>query len=364
MLDEMMIKINKEYGEHTCITGSEVKTHIQRLPTGIFYVDWSACGGLPLNQIACFKGPEAGGKTSAAMNVMSVASKICWECMQIDCTCSTPRKSARTLWADVEGTFDKEWCQDVGVTDDSYVLVTAEDLEQYEDIVVSAIRSEDCGLVVVDSVAALMPSKIISSSAYNSFMGVDPRAISNFVKRVSNTLIKESSAGHKVICILINQLRYKLGEMFGNPETMSGGQALKHFSSMWIRFSKKALTEPEKKMRDENRKMAMVQRHSFIIEKHKVTILGGGGEFVRCKEPIKDDAGNIEYRRGELLEYKTVLKLAKEYGVLEKDGAKWRIGEVTGTQAEIVELWKANYPAYFASQQSVIAQAKKTILGL
>lgn len=364
MLDDLIQEVNKNYGQHTCVTGAEVRTHIQRLPTGIFEVDWAACGGLPFNQIACFKGPEAGGKTSAAMNAMATVSKLCWKCLNVTCTCSTPPVKMRTLWADVEGTFDKEWATDIGVGDENYILVTAEDLEQYEDIVVSAIKSEDCGLVVVDSVAALMPAKIVSGSAYNSFMGVDPRAISGFVKRISNTLIKESSNDHQIVCILTNQLRYKLGELWGNPETMSGGQALKHFSSMWIRFSKKTLTEAEKKMRDENRRMAMVQRHSFVVEKHKVTILGGGGEFVRCKEPIKNDAGEVEFKRGELLEYKSVLNRAKDYGVIRKEGTKWRMGDVSGTQKDIIDLWKVNYPLYFAAQREVIEQAKKQILGL
>jgi len=361
LLKELVENYNNEYGDKTCIPGMEYGTHSQRLHTGIFSLDWALCGGLPFNQISCFKGPEAGGKTTAAMSTAAMASTLCWRCKKIQCECSKKPLKMKTVWLDVEGAFDKEWAACVGLSEDDYVIVVAEDMEQYSEIAVAAIKAEDVGLVVVDSIAALMPSRIGDGTAYDNYMGVVPRAVKEFVLRMNNALIKEGCSGHDVVAIVTNQVMMDVRNMF-KPETMPGGHALKHFSSLWVRFSKKALTETEKKHKDESRMMQLVQRHSFLVERHKVTILAGGGEFVRCKEPIRDTEGAVEYKKGELLEYNTVLKQAKKYGVLMQEGSKWRAMDTVGTQKEIVSLWKKNQNVYQKVQQEIIKAAEAEIL--
>ena len=361
LLQEVADQYNHTYGENTCVPGTQILPHIDRLPTGIFSLDFALCGGLPMNQMVCFRGPESGGKTSTAISTAANAARMCWRCMKIECECSQPPLHMKTLWLDVEGSFDKQWATDLGLDEESYVIATAEDLEQYVDIATAAIRAEDVGLIVVDSVAALVPSKIMEGSSYSNYMGVNPRAVKDFVRRLNPVLVREGFKGHPIVVILTNQVMFLVGEMFKNPESMPGGEALKHFTSLWVRFSKKALTDSEKKQRDESRKVSLVQRHSFTVERQKVTILAGGGEFVRCKEPIRDEEGNIEFSRGELLEYTTVIKQAKTYNLLLPEGAKWRIGSTVGTQKEIKEFWRANPGAYLTAQREIIEKAKLEI---
>lgn len=363
LLEELVQQHNLKYGENTCVSGAQLAPHSIRLPTGIFSLDFALCGGLPMSQMVCFKGPPAGGKTSSAINTAAVASRMCWRCNKLVCECSLPPLQMKTLWLDVEGTFDKQWATDIGLDEDSYVIVTAEDMEQYAEIAVASLKGEDVGLIVVDSIAALTPSRVLEGSSYTTNMGVIPKAVKDFLRKLNPVLVKEGFKGHQVVVILINQVMYKVGEMFGSPETMPGGEALKHFTSLWVRFAKKSLTDAEKKQRDENRKVNLVQRHTFSIEKQKVTILAGGGEFVRCKEPIRDSNNNIEYARGELLEYNTVIKQGKLFNALTPEGSKWRMGDAVGTQKEIKEFWRANPSMYLAAQREIIERAQLEIFG-
>jgi len=352
---------NTTYGNMTCVSGSEARDSSRRLQTGIFSVDLAIGGGIPLNQITIFRGPESGGKTSSAINAVEVAGKMCWRCMKLQCTCSEPSMSMKAFWADVEGTFDKSWAEAIGAAPDSYIVAYGDEGEQYVDMVITAIRASDCGLVVVDSIAALTPSKVMEGSAYNQYMGVGPRFATTFVQRLRTGLTREMKLGHPVACILTNQVRYKLGEMFGNPETMSGGMALKHECSLGVRFAKRSPTEAEKKLRDDRRDINRVQRHSIIVDKLKMQIYSEAGEFTRCREDIKHDDGSNMFRKGEILDYKTVVRYAKEFGLLVGEGTKFRIGEVVGTQKEIIEKWRENRCLYLDTQRAIIEAAQASI---
>jgi len=352
---------NSTYGNMSCVPGEENRASTARLQTGIFAVDLATAGGIPLNQITIFRGPEAGGKTSAAINTMEVVGKICWRCFKLQCACSLPPIRMKTFWADVEGTFDTSWATAIGADPNSYILAYGDDGEQYVDMVETAVRASDCGLVVVDSLAALTPSKVIDGSAYNQYMGIDSRFITPFIKKLCIRLVREMKMDHPVACILINQVRYKIGEMFGNPETMGGGMALKHLASMNIRFTKRALTEAEKKYKDEKRDINRLQKHSFSIDKLKMQIYSEAGEFTRSRETIYNDDKTVMYRKGELLDYRTTIRYAKEFGILVAEGSKFRVGEVSGTHKAIVEAWRSDRSFYLDTQKNIIEAARASI---
>jgi recombination protein RecA len=362
-LFELADHLNKTYGDNTCLEKKSMVMFDKKLPTGIFALDFALNGGLALNRIACFKGLESGGKSSAAMNVGAIAAKMCWRCFNIDCICSEPKLTLKVLWCDVEGTFDSEWAEAIGMEPNSYLIAYGDDGEQCADIIEAGIRSTDCGLVIVDSVAAMTPSKIIEGSAYDQFVGVDPRFITPFVKRVRSRLVREAKLGHPIVCIMINQARYKIGELYGPNTTMPGGQALKHETSVWVNFSKRAPTDTEKKMADDKRSIARAQRHHFIIEKHKQSILAGAGEFVRCKEDIyTDDA--LDYKKGDILDHKSTMKYGKDYNIITQDNNKWSYGNITGSQKTIIETWKQDDNLYLKAQQEIINAARKVIAPL
>jgi len=359
-LKEFAEQHNTTYGANTCIDGVNAYTDTNRLQTGIFTLDLATGGGLPIGMITSFKGPESGGKSSAAMNTAAIAGKICWRCFKINCTCSEPPIRSKVFWADIEGTFNVEWATAIGMDPETYLLGYGEDGEQYVDLCETAIRASDCGLVVIDSVSALTPSKIIEGSAYNNYMGVDPRFITPFIKRLRSRLIRERKLGHPVVCLLTNQIRFKIGEMFGNPETVGGGQGLKHEIALSVRFSKRSPTEAQKKMKDESRDMDRLQRHSFSIDKLKLTTYAGAGEFVRAKENISKD-GVLLYKKGDVLDAKSVIKYGKDFGLLVEEGGKYRAGVFTGTQKEIIEAWRSDRGAYLEFQKEVTSKALQSI---
>ena len=360
MLQEVVDIHNASMGMNTCVDGTRVLGGVGRLPTGIFPIDLALAGGLPMNMITQFRGLERGGKTSTAMNVAAIAGKICWRCLQINCICSEPPMRMRTLWADVEGTFDSAWAEAIGMDPETYVVTYCDDGEQYSDVCETAIRASDCGLLVVDSIAALTPSKIIEGSAYNNYMGVDPRFITPFVKRIRSRLVRERKLGHPIVCIVNNQVRFKIGEMFGSPETYSGGQALKHEIALDIRFNKLAPTDAQKKFKDEKRSIDRLQRHNFSISSYKMAIYAGAGEFVRVKENIYID-GKLEYMKGEILDHKSVIKYAKDFSLLVEENGKYRAGVFTGTQKEIIEAWRQDRGAYLEFQKEVTSKALQSI---
>lgn len=359
-LAELTAHHNKTYGCNTCVANTNIDLFNAKLPTGIFALDLALNGGLPLNRLSCFKGLESGGKSSAAMNVAAIGSLICWRCFEFECTCSLPHLDLKTFWCDVEGTFDHGWAEAIGMKPENYVVAYGDDGEQCADMVESAIRATDCGLVVVDSLAAMTPSKIIEGSSYNQYVGVDPRFITPFIKRIRSRLVREAKLGHPVVCIIINQARFKIGEMFSNPVTMSGGQALKHETSLWVNFAKKAQTEAEKKLADDTRHITRAQRHSFTIEKHKQAILFGYGEYVRCKEDVYSGT-EVEYKKGDVLDHKSTMKYGKDYNVVKQDNNKWSYGNISGSQKTIIEEWKKNEILYLKAQRDVINAARQII---
>jgi len=367
-IEEYMSEINKQYGDNTAVRGVELVVKRRRLPTGIFSVDFATCGGIPLNQVTCFKGPESGGKSSVAMSVAATLSKMCLRCMSFECSCSLPKLTAKTAWLDVEGTFDRDWAEAIGLAPDDYYIVHADDAEQYSWIASNLAKLPDCGLIVVDSVGALVPSKVSDSAVYDQFIGNEAKLITRMIKLISNNLARRSQ-DHPCAAIVINQVRYKIGELYGNPETMPGGQALKHLSSMIVRFNKVALLEKEKKtMIDDNRKLNIAQRHSFTIEKHKVSILSGGGSFLRCKEDVYDsETDELLYRRGQVVEYQTVMELAKRYAVVTQTvGGKWgapSVSDETGTQKDLIKYWRENDDMFLKVQRAVINEGMRAVFG-
>ncbi len=359
-LGDLVTQQNKTYGANTCVTSNCLISFNHKLPTGIFALDFALDGGLLLNRAVCFKGLESGGKSSAAMNVAAIASKICWRCFNLECTCSEPKMLLQTFWCDVEGTFDYDWAKSIGMEEGTYVVAYGDDGEQCADMIEAAIRATDCGLVVIDSLAAMTPSKIVESSAYDQFVGVDPRFISPFVRRIRSRLVREAKLGHPIALIIINQARYKIGELYGPSITMPGGQALKHETALWVNFSKRAPTETEKKVADDHRNIAKAQRHSFIVEKHKNNILAGSGEFVRCKENIIID-GILDYNKGDIMDHKSVLKYGKEYEVIKPHNQKWTYGNISGAQKDIIEAWKKDRLLYLKAHKEIIDAARTKI---
>jgi len=364
-LNGVMENQNKACGEGTVGLGSRLKRDPPRLPTGVFAVDYATGGGLPIYGSTCFWGKESGGKTSLALNTVSMAQKICWSCFRIleFCECSTPAVSMKVYWADVEGTLDRDWAEMLGVSSEEYYVGLADYGEQHVNIADAALKADDCGLVVVDSLAAMVPEVEMDAASEQQFIGKQPAMIGRMVRKLKQRLIRERKNGHPCTLLFTNQLRIKIGQMFGDPESMPGGKGMMHEFSLLLRCVQKALARDgaDKKFADDRKKKKdFGQRHSISVKKAKVLTLAGVGEFVRCTHDLPD----YGLRAGQVDDYNVALNYAKEYGIVRKDGKGWRYFDYKArTLEDIKSVWAKSPNQHLRTKQEIIERAKERLRG-
>ena len=364
-LDTFKAFSNKAYGDKTIVVGSHLKRDPPRLPTSVFAVDFTTGGGLPIWGTTCFWGPEGGGKTTLCFNVLRSIQHLCWNCFnRLDyCTCSGPSLLMRSVWADSEGTLDRSWAEANGADPDQYLVAMADYGEQYINIMESALCADDCGLVILDSLANLVPVAEFDAPAEDNFYAVQARLISRCVRKIKQRLVRERKRGHPCTVLFTNQMRAKIGDKY-NPETMPGGFAMKHEFSLLLRCVKKALKREgvDSKFIDAKRKMDMGNRFSFAIRKAKVLTLAGVGEYLR----VREDLPVFDLRRGMIDDFNTVWAYAKEFEAVKKVPKGYVItgdDEIWPKVDDVKKHWKENFQAYSYIQKIIIEHAKRRLLG-
>lgn len=212
-LDAAISVIEKQFGTGSIMKMGERKLmDISVVPTGSIALDLAlGVGGIPRGRITEIYGPEASGKTSLALSVVAEAQKAGGMC----------------AFVDAEHAFDPEYAKKIGVDVDQLLISQPDTGEQGLEITETLIRSNALDVVVVDSVAALVPRAEIEGEMGDSVMGVQARLMSQALRKITGAVSKSKTA-----VIFINQLRMKIGVMFGNPETTTGGMALKFYSSL------------------------------------------------------------------------------------------------------------------------------------
>lgn len=208
-----MDKLDKLYGKGTVMKlGDSSIVETDTISTGSISLDMAlGIGGLPRGRIIEIYGPESSGKTTLAIHAIAEAQK----------------KGGIAAMIDAEHAFDKTYAQALGVDVDSLLISQPDDGEQALDIAEHLIRSGAIDIVVVDSVAALVPRGELEGDMGDSKMGLQARLMSQAMRKLTGAINKT-----KCTCIFINQLRDKIGVMFGNPETTTGGNALKFYASV------------------------------------------------------------------------------------------------------------------------------------
>lgn len=359
-LDAIHHKLNERYGDKSCIKGTEALLDPTRLPTGIFAFDFASGGGFPVYQASIVKGAEHGGKTSLIMSAMSKVPKICWRCFKpmTLCSCSLPSLKMKSMWCDVEGTFNKFWAQSIGCDPEDYYLNVSDSGNEYGDILDYALRADDCALVVLDSIAALLPSDVMESTLDSKNIGIQAKLITTLVSKVNSRLGKEYKRGHPCLVVVTNQIRANIGVFYGPTTTTPGGHALRHFSGLTINISKKSIDNKEKYYSKE-KDLFLAQKHSFYIEKYKSLKLAESGEFIR----VTADIPELGYRRGDVLDHKLVIAELMNNGVMVKTtNGKYKFGNKSGSQKEFIDFWKTNRDAYFEVQTTLIDSIKNKII--
>jgi recombination protein RecA len=365
-LDRIAEITNRKYGPGTLVTGREKVTDRPRLPTGIFAVDFATGGGFPVHGSTCLWGPDAGGKSNLSINAMAMTAKICWRCFHplMACICSQSPILMRSALLDIEGTFSPEWAEAIGATPESYHRCLGEYGEQYANIADDVLRADDCGLVVVDSLAALVPSDEMESAAEDQFYALQTRLIGRMVRKLKQRMISERKRDHPCLVVFINQMRTKIGGMrYENPETMSGGWGMRHEFSLLLRCVRKALKDSEdggtdSKYKDTRRKKNLAERFSFSIRKAKVMTLAGVGEYIRLIEDIPE----LEMHKGQVDDYGVLMKYAKDYGIVIKEGSKWKYFKHNSDKIDSIKrLWLKNVEQKLRTQRAIIDKAKAQV---
>ena len=212
-LQAAMSKIEKDFGKGSIMRmGDEQIEQVEVIPTGSVALDTAlGVGGYPRGRIIEIYGPESSGKTTLAIHAIAEAQK----------------QGGIAAFIDAEHAFDRFYAEKLGVDVDNLWVSQPDNGEQALEIADQLIRSSAIDILVVDSVAALTPKKEIEGDMGDSAVGLQARLMSQALRKLTSTISKTNTC-----CIFINQLREKIGVMFGNPETTTGGNALKFYSSV------------------------------------------------------------------------------------------------------------------------------------
>lgn len=282
-----MEQIEKQYGRGSIMRMGESsqKFDISVIPTGILPVDLAlGVGGLPRGRIIEIYGPEASGKTTLALSLIAESQKT----------------GGVAAFIDAEHALDPIWAQTVGVKLDDLLISQPDTGEQALEIAESLIRSGGVDVLVIDSVAALVPRAEIEGEMGDSMMGLHARLMSQALRKLTGVISKS-----KTVVIFTNQLRQKIGVMFGNPETTTGGLALKFYASVRLDSRKiETLKDGDK---------VIGSRHRVKIVKNKVSSPFRIAEYDVMQDGVSKTGAIVD--------------VGLELGIISKSGAFYRYGE-------------------------------------
>lgn len=283
-----MEQITKAYGEGAIMKmGERTDMDVEVVPTGCLPLDVAlGVGGLPRGRITEIFGPEASGKTTLSLHVIAEVQKM----------------GGTAAFIDAEHALEPSRAATIGVDLNNLLISQPDNGEQALEIVETLVRSNAVDVIVVDSVAALVPKAEIEGEMGDSMMGVQARLMSQALRKLTGAISKS-----KAVVIFTNQLRQKIGVMFGNPETTPGGLALKFYSSVRIDIRKIAnIKTPGGE--------AIGSQHRARIVKNKVA------------PPFKEAEFDIMNTEGISI-YGSLVDLAVTYGIITKAGAFFKIGD-------------------------------------
>ena len=280
LLDEALDEIKGRFGEGSIMKLGEAKAlDIEFTPTGSMSLDIALGGGIPKGRIIEIYGPESSGKTTLSLHVVAELQK----------------RRGIAAFVDAEHALDPDYAKKIGVKTNDLIISQPDNGEEALEIVEALVRSSAVDLIVVDSVAALTPKKEIEGEMGDSHMGLQARLMSQALRKLTSIVHKSNTT-----VIFINQIRMKIGVVFGNPETTTGGKALKFYSSVRI----------------EVRKSAQIKQGENIIgNRVKAKVVKN-----KVAPPFKTTEFDIMYNEG-IAYYGDVLNTGVKYGVIKKGGA-------------------------------------------
>ncbi len=298
-LEQVLNDIEKQFGKGSIMKlGENAHMQVDAISSGCLSLDIAlGVGGYPKGRIIEIYGPESSGKTTFALQAIAEHQKL----------------GGRAAFIDAEHALDPVYAKRLGVNIDELLLSQPDTGEQALEICDALVRSKALSIIVIDSVAALVPQAEIDGEMGDSHVGLQARLMSQALRKLSGTISKTNTT-----VIFINQLREKVGVMFGNPETTTGGRALKFYSTIRLEIRRKEQIKLGEGV--------VGSRTSIKVVKNKVA-----PPFRSCEVDIMYGEGVS--KEGELID------LASECGILEKSGAWYAYqGEKLGQGKENVKL--------------------------
>lgn len=271
----------------------------ERVPTGLFPLDLAIGGGFPRGQCSIVYGPEDSAKTSVVLSAIANHQRM-WP--ELKC-----------VYVAIEP-YNRDWAKKLGVDVDNLYVLNPLFAEEAADMVGDMLEAEDVGMVALDSIAAMITTQEAAKSAEGFNPGSSAQAVGKLVRRSALALRKGEQEGRLPTVIYINQTRFKIGVMFGNPEIMSGGNAPLFQSQLTLRFYGKAIKDT--KISD---KFPIAREISFAVKKFKVPISADNGTATMVTYPHK--GLNI----GDTDDINTITTYLKEFGAMEKTKKGWEV---------------------------------------
>jgi recombination protein RecA len=292
-------QIEKQFGKGSIMRlGEAHAVHVETIPSGSISLDLALGGGIPRGRIIEIYGPESSGKTTLSLHAVAEVQKA----------------GGTAAYVDAEHALDPAYAKRLGVDTDKLLISQPDSGEQALEVVETLVRSNAVDIIVVDSVAALVPQAEIEGDMGDAHMGLQARLMSQALRKLTGVINRS-----KTTVIFVNQLRMKIGVMFGNPETTTGGNALKFYASI----------------RMDIRRISQIKQGDTVIGNHKVA------------PPFREAQFDIMYNQG-ISKEGDLIDLAAAHDIVQKSGAWYEYkGEKIAQGREAAKRYLAEHPKVF-----------------
>ena len=319
-LDLALSQIEKQFGKGSIMRlGEAHAVNVETIPTGSLSLDLALGGGIPKGRIVEIYGPESSGKTTVCLHAVAEVQKA----------------GGTAAYIDAEHALDPAYAKRLGVNTDDLLISQPDSGEQALEILETLVRSNAVDIVVIDSVAALVPQAEIEGDMGDAQMGLQARLMSQAMRKLTGVISRS-----KTTVIFVNQLRMKIGVMFGNPETTTGGNALKFYASV----------------RMDIRRTSQIKQGDSVIGNHvRVKVVKN-----KVAAPFREAEFDIMYNQG-ISREGDVIDLAVTHGVVDKAGAWYEYnGEKIAQGREAAKKYLAENPKVFdeIAKKTIEAAAK------